>query len=319
MATFRKACAIAAFGAAALAHAQGYPTRPVNVLIGFGAGGAPDTLLRQIAAKLEPQLGVSVIVENRPGASGTIAATAVAAAKPDGYTLLFGVAANLAVAPATMKAPPYDPVSGFTPIVEVARGPYVWLVRSDAPARTMAEFIAWAKANPGKLNYASPGLGTVHHLATEVLKQSVGVDIVHVPYRTNIYAPLLAKEVDAMFESMPGPLPHLASGRIRALAVTGSHRLPAIPDVPTFAEQGLDDPDVNSWWGFVGPAGLPPAIVERLNAAIRGVLATPEFAAKLVEWNVQSHPGTPEMFAAYIAQEATRWKRAVRQSGMALE
>jgi tripartite-type tricarboxylate transporter receptor subunit TctC len=193
----------------------------------------------------------------------------------------------------------------------------------EAPFRAghaqLAFAIAWSKANPGKLNYASPGPGIVHHLATEILKQSAGIDMVHVPYRTAIYAPLLAKDVDAMFETMPGPLPHLASGRIRALAVTGPHRLAALPDVRTFAEQGVLDPDVSSWWGFVGPAGLPPAIVTQLNTAIRAVLMDPEFADTLAKWSVESRPGTADTFAAYIAQEAAHWKHAVKQLGIALE
>ena len=291
----------------------------MKVLFGFPPGGPPDTVLRQISAKLEQRMGTPFVVENRTGGSGTIAAAAVARADPDGYTLLFGVAANLAVAPATMKMPPYDPATAFSPIVEVARGPYVWLVRSDAPARTMPEFVAWARANPGKLNYASPGPGTVHHLATEMLMQSAKLDLVHVPYRGGMYVPLLAGEVHAMFESMPGPLPHLASGKLRALAVTGARRLPGLPDVPTLAEQGLYDVEVNSWWGFVGPAGLPRAVVARLNAEIAAVLADPELKATLAKWSIEPHPGSAEAFGAYIAQESARWKQAVLKSGLVLE
>jgi len=225
------AAAALMLGGAALA--QSYPTKPVKVLIGFAPGGAPDTVLRRIASKLEERLGQPVVVENRAGASGTIAAAAVARADADGYTLLFGAAANLAVAPATMKNPPYDALTAFAPIIEIARGPYLWLVRSDAPARNMQEFIAWSKKNPGKLNYASPGQGTVHHLATEMLKQAAGIDMVHVPYRGVLYVALLAGDIQAMFQSMPEPLPYLEAGRIRALGVTGNRRLAALPDVPT--------------------------------------------------------------------------------------
>lgn len=311
--------AFMAFALAGVVHAQSYPAKPVKVLIGFAPGGPPDTMLRKIAAKLESGLGMSVVVENRAGGSGTIAAAAVARAQPDGYTLLFGVAANLAVAPAMMKAPPYDPVNVFSPITEVARGPYVWLVRSDAPATTMQEFVAWAKANPGKLNYASPGIGTVHHLATELLKRSTGIDMVHVPYRGGLYVALINKEIDAMFESMPGPLPHLKSGQIRALAVTGQRRLAALPDVPTLAELDISGIDVNSWWGFVGPAGLPREVVARLNMEIARALADPELKETLASWNIEAHPSTPEAFGAYIAQESARWKQVVRTFGIALE
>lgn len=306
-------------GFAGAAAAQTYPSRPLKVLIGFPAGGPPDSVLRQVASRLEQGLGTTIVVENKPGGSGTIAAAAVARAEPDGYTLLFGVAANLAVAPAVMKAPPYDPVKAFTPIVEVARGPYVWLVRSDAPATTMQEFVAWARSRPGKLNYASPGPGSVHHLAVELLKQAAGIDMVHVPYRTTLYAPLLAGEVDAIFESMPGPMPHLASGKLRALGVTGTQRLAALPEVPTMAEQGLPDMDLNSWWGFVGPAGMPASVVQRLNQEIARVLAEPELRATLARWSVQPHPGSAEDFGRYIAEEGARWKRVVQRSGMALE
>ena len=300
------------FGASAFAET--YPSRPIKVLHGFSAGGAPDAVLRQVAARLERSLGTPVVVENRPGASGTIAAAAVARAEPDGYTLLFGVAANLAVAPALAKPAPYDPVTAFTPIVEVARGPYVWLVRADAPARSMSEFVAWARSRPGQLNYASPGEGSVHHLATEMLKRAAGLDIVHVPVSSGMYLPLLGGQVDAMFDSMPAPLPHLASGKLRALGVTGAKRLAALPDVPTFAEQNLPGIDVNSWWGFVGPAGLPRDVVQRLNAEIGKALADPELAAALAKMAIEPSPSSPEAFGAYLAQEAARWKQVVAKT-----
>lgn len=290
------------------AHAQPYPSKPIKVLFGFIAGGAPDTVLRRIAAQLEPRLGQPILVENRPGASGTIAAQAVARADPDGHTLLFGVAANLAVAPATMASPPYDPVTAFVPIIEVARGPYLWLVRSDAPATNMQEFVAWAQRNPGKLNYASPGPGTVHHLAAEMLKQAARLDMTHVPYKGGLIAALLGGDVHAMFESMPSPLPHLASGKLRALAVTGDRRLPALPDLPTLAEQGVLGIDVNSWWGFVGPAGIPRAVVSKLNTEIARALEDPELRATLAQWSIEPTPGTPDAFGAYIKQEVARWK-----------
>jgi tripartite-type tricarboxylate transporter receptor subunit TctC len=314
MPTLRVLLVLVALSIGTQALAQSYPNRPIKVLHGFSAGGPPDAVLRQVAARLESSLGTPVVVENRPGASGMIAAATVVRAQPDGYTLLFGVAANLAVAPALARPAPYDPVTAFTPIVEVARGPYVWLVRDEAPARSMAEFVAWARSHPGQLNYASPGEGSVHHLATEMLEQAAGVDLVHVPITTGMYVPLLGGQVDAMFESMPGPLPHLAAGKLRALGVTGPKRLAALPDVPTLAEQGLPGIDVNSWWGFVGPAGLPRDIVLRLNAEVRKALAEPELAAVLAKMAIEPSPGSPEAFGAYLTQEAARWKQVAAKA-----
>ena len=301
------------------AFAQVEPLGPIKVLIGFPPGGPPDLVLRKISVHLAQQLGSSVTVENRPGASGVIAASAVAHAAPDGRTLLFGVAANLAVAPASAKAPPYDPVKAFSPIAEVARGPYVLLVRSDAPAATFGEFVAWAKANPGKLNYASPGNASVHHIATEMLKRASGLELVHVPYRTGLYAPLLAGQVQVTFDSLPGPVPYLEAGKLRALAVTGTRRLSRLPTVPTLAELGIADMDLNSWWGFVGPAAMPPALVARLNAAIRQAVADPELAATLAGWGIELSAGSPEDFGRYIAQENARWKAQVSRIGLTLE
>ena len=316
----RSLIALAAIAFATASFGQAYPVRPVTLVNGFPPGGATDTVLRQIASKLGERLGQPAVVENRPGAAGTIGAAAVARAAPDGYTLLFGVAANLAVGPATMKQPPYDPTTAFTPIVEVSRGPYLWMVRADAPARSMKEFIEWTRANPGKANYASPGQGSVHHLATEMLKQKTGADLSHVPYKGGaaLTAALLGGEVQGLFDSPTAYLSHLRAGTIRALAVTGDRRFAPLPEVPTLAEQGLPALDVHSWWGFVGPAGMPAEIVARLNAEITRTLADPELKATLAKLGTEPTPSTPEAFRAYIAQEWVRWKEFVATSGLKL-
>ena len=300
------------------AFAQVYPTRPVTILNGFPPGGATDTVLRLIASKLSERLGQPVVIENRAGAAGTIAGAAVARAEPDGHTLLFGVAANLAVAPATMKSAPYDPGKAFTAIIEVARGPYIWMVKPGVPAGTMQEFIAWTKKNPGKVNYGSPGQGSVHHLASEMLRQATGVEMTHVPYKggSTAYTAMLGGEIDAMFDSMPAPLPHIKAGKIRALAVTGSKRLTALPDVPTLAEQGVPGLDVHFWWGIVGPAGLSKTVAAKLNAEIARALADPDMKATFAAWDIEPTPSTPEAFGAYIAQESARWKAFVARSNL---
>jgi tripartite-type tricarboxylate transporter receptor subunit TctC len=306
--------------APALAAAQSYPAKPVTIVNGFPPGGPTDAALRPIAAQLAARLGQPVLVENRPGAAGMLGAAAVAHAAADGYVLLFGVAANLAVAPATMRKPPYDPVKAFTPVGEIARGPYLWLVRADNPAHDMAGFVAWTKAHPGKVNYASPGQGSVHHIATEILKQKTGADMTHVPYKggSALGAALLGGEVQAMIESPSAYLANIRAGRLRALAVTGEHRLPALPGVATLDEQGIHGLDVHSWWGLAGPAGMPNEVVGRLNKELRAVLADPQLLELFAKMNVTPTPGTPQAFAAYIAQEAQRWKRFVAESGVNL-
>ncbi len=316
----RTLLAIAGFALCASAFAQSYPTRPVTILNGFPPGGATDTVLRQIGAKLSVSLGQAVVIENRAGAAGTIAGSSVARADPDGYTLLFGVAANLAVAPAAMKTPPYDPARAFTAIIEVARGPYLWMVKPDVPAKNMQEFIAWVKQNPGKVNYGSPGQGSVHHLAGEMLKEVTGMQMTHIPYKggSTAYTAMLGGEIDAMFDSMPAPLGHLRAGKIRALGVTGAKRLPTFPDLPTLAEQGVPGIDVHFWFGFVGPAGLPRPIVDKLNTEIGHALADPELKATFAKWSIEATPGTPEAFGAYVAQESARWRAFVAKSNLVL-
>jgi tripartite-type tricarboxylate transporter receptor subunit TctC len=308
--------AIAIAASAGHATSQPAPSAAVRLVVGFPAGGPPDLTARLIASRLERQLGRPVVVENQVGASGTVAAASVARAKPDGQTLLFGVAANLAVAPATMRSPPYDPTADFTPIAEVAKGPYVWLVRADAPAKDMAGFIEWARANPGKLNYGTPGQGTLHHLATEVLKQNTGVFIVHVPYRGAAYAGLIGGDIHGMFDTMPAPLPLIESGKLRALGVTGNRRLPALPQVPTLAEQGIPNMEVNAWWGVVGPAGMARATVLQLHGGIQETLADPEVRATFARWGVEPSRGSPEDFGNYIANESRRWRATVASGAL---
>jgi tripartite-type tricarboxylate transporter receptor subunit TctC len=306
---------------AAPAAAQVYPVRPVTVVNGFPAGGPTDAALRPIAAGLAERLGHPVLVENRPGAAGVLAAASVARAAPDGYVLLFGVAANLAVAPATMREPPYDPARSFTAIGEIARGPYLWLVRADNPARDMAEFVAWTRAHPGKVNYATPGRGSVHHLATEMLKRKTGADMTHVPYKGGaaLAAALLGGEVQAMIESPSAYLGSIRAGKLRALAVTGSERLASLPEVRTLDEQGIHGVDVQSWWGLVGPAGMPPERVARLNAELRAVLAEPQLVQLFEKMNVTPTPGTPQAFADTIAREWRRWREFAASSGLRLD
>lgn len=321
MTVSRALLAVVGFLLSACAFAQTYPSKPITVLSGFPPGGPTDTVLRQIASKLSSRLGAPVVIENRPGAAGTIAAAAVARAEPDGYMLLFGVAANLAVAPATMKSAPYDPARAFSAIIEVARGPYIWMVRTELPAKTMKEFVAWAKNNPARVNYGSPGQGSVHHLAGEMLKQAAGIDMTHVPYKggATTYTALLGGEIDAMFDTMPAPLPHIKAGRIRGLALTGPRRLSVLPEVPTLAQQGIPDIDVHFWWGFVGPAGLPVGIVTKLNTEIARALSEPDLKATFANWDIEPNPGTPEAFGAYIASESARWKAFSSKSKLQLD
>jgi tripartite-type tricarboxylate transporter receptor subunit TctC len=313
----RLACAIAA-AAATGAAAQVYPAKPITLINAFPPGGATDLVARQIAAKLTQRLGQQVIVDNRAGAAGTIGAASVARADPDGYTMLFAVAANLAVAPAVLKSVPYDPVKSFAPVVELARGPYVLMVNPSVPAKDLAEFVAYAKQNPGKLNYASPGQGSVHHLVVEMLKQATGIEIVHVPYKGGapMYTATIGGEVQVLLDGMPAPLPHIRAGKVRPLGVTGDKRLGALPEVRSFAEQGVKGVDAQFWWGIVVPAGTPPAIISRLNAEITQILNDPEVRATFEKQNIDPSPGTPEAFGALVAAERARWADVVAKAGI---
>jgi tripartite-type tricarboxylate transporter receptor subunit TctC len=321
MKVIRRFVCAAAAAVATGAAAQTYPAKPVTLVNAFPPGGPTDIVARQIAAKLSQRFGQQVIVDNRAGAAGTIGAASVARAEPDGYTLLFGVAANLAVAPAVLKSVPYDPVKSFAPVIEVARGPYVLMVNPSVPAKDVAEFVAYAKRNPGKLNYGSPGQGSVHHLATEMLKQATGIDIVHVPYKGSApaYTAVMAGEIQVLLDGMPAPLPHLRAGKMRPLGVTGDKRLGALPEVRSFAEQGVQGVDAQFWWGILVPAGTPQPVIARLNAEIAHALNDPEIRATFDKQNIEPSPGTAEAFGAWIAAERGRWAQVVAKAGIKVE
>jgi len=310
-----------AAAAAAATGAQTYPAKPVTLVNAFPPGGATDIVARQLAAKLSQRFGQQVVVDNRAGAAGTIGAAAVARADPDGYTILFAVAANMAVAPAVLKNVPYDPVKSFAPVIEIARGPYVLMVNPAVPVKDLAEFVAYAKRNPGKLNYATPGQGSVHHLVNEMLKQATGIDTVHVPYKGGapMYTAVVAGEVEVLIDGMPGPLAHIRAGKVRALGVTGDKRLAVLPDVRSFAEQGVKGVDAQFWWGIVVPAGTPPPIIARLNAEIAQALADPEIRATFEKQNIEPSPGTAEAFGAWIAAERARWAQVVAKANIKLD
>lgn len=300
-----------------VALAQPYPSQPIKLVNGFPPGGGPDTLARQLADALTKRLGVSVIVDNRAGATGTIGAAAVARAAPDGYTLLFGVAANLVVGPATLKNVPYDPVGSFTPVIEIARGPYVLLASTKLAVRSVPDLIEEARRRPGKLNYGSVGPGSPHQYAAELLKKLADIDIVHVPYRGGgpAYIGFHAGDIQLMFDSMPGPEAALQAGTVRPLAVTGNRRIGALPDVPTFSEVGLAGMDISFMFGVMAPANTPQPIITKLNAAITDALRDPDIRATLARQAVEPSPGSPEEFGALVAREFKRWTEIVEQTG----
>ena len=313
----RKLVSLLVLSFAAWAQAQGFPTKPVMLVHGFSAGGSLDVVVRQVAATMEKELGQGVSVDARSGATGTIAAAAVARAPADGYTLLFGVAGNLAVAPATMRSVGYDPVTSFAAVSEVARGPYVLVVNADLPVRNVAELCQYAKAHPGKLNFGSSGPGSVQQFAGELLAKACGTPMQHIAYRGGgqSYPALMTGDVHLLFDTMPGPQMFAQSGKIRPIAVTGQRRLKTYPDVATFGEQGFPSVDVGFMYGVVAPAGTPPAVIAVLNAALRKALLGDQMKALLAQQDLLPSPGTPEAFQSLIASEAKRWKDIVRETG----
>ena len=303
------------------AFAQGYPTKPIHLIVPFPPGGPTDIVGRLVGQKLAAGLGQPVIVENRPGAAGTVGSTAAAKAPADGYTLLYGSTSTLAIAPALYRDLAYDPRSAFAPISLVSRGAIVAAVNAELPAHTLQEFIALAKQSPGKLSYASAGSGTPPHLAAELFKSIAGVDLLHVPYKGGAPAinDLIGGQVQAIFEGQVVLLPHIKSGRVRALAITGMKRDPLLPDVPTFAEAGLPRYDAYFWSGLVAPAGTPAEVIAKLNSVLVQALNVPDARDALLRQGLEPAGTTPQQFAAFIASEVERWGQVAKASGAKLD
>jgi tripartite-type tricarboxylate transporter receptor subunit TctC len=304
-----------------IAAAQNYPAKPIHLIVPFPPGGPTDIVGRLVGQKLSEGLGQPVVVDNRPGAGGTVGSAAAAKAPSDGYTLLYGSTSTLAIAPALYHNLSYDPRTAFAPITLVSRGAIIAAVNAQVPAHTLAEFIALAKKEPGKLSYSSAGSGTPPHLAAELFKTVAGVDLLHVPYKGGAPAisDLVGGQVQAIFEGHVVLLPHIKSGKVRALAITGQKRDPALPEVPTFAEAGLPSYDVYFWSGLVAPAGTPNDILTRLNGVLVQALTAPEARETLTRQGLEPAPTTPQQFAAFIGSEVERWGRVAKDSGAKLD
>jgi tripartite-type tricarboxylate transporter receptor subunit TctC len=311
------ALALAAL-AADLAAAQTYPVRPIRMVVGFAPGGPADVMARLIGQRMYALLGQPIVVESRAGAGGTLAARLVAESEPDGYTLLLGNTSTLVISPLMYKNVGYDALRAFAPIAWLGTTSDILVTNPKFPVQSVPELIAYAKANPGRLNYSTPGLGTPPHLIAEMLKLRAGVDIVHVPYKgggQSIQA-VIAGEVQFTFENPAVALPLVQAGTVRALAVTSEVRYPQAPDVPTLIESGLPDFVSVSFTGVVGRAGIPGNIVGKLNGVINESLKSPDVAATLVKLAVDAKTESPEKFGAFLAEELTKMAPVVKAAGL---
>ena len=299
--------------------AAAFPDRPIKVVVPFPPGGPPDVAARIIGDWLSSHLG-TVVVENHPGAGGTLGARLVANAPPDGYTLLAATSGSLAISPQLYKNADIDPLKDFAAVALLSSTPQVLAINAAIPARSVKELVAYAKANPGKLNYGA-AIGTPPHLSGEMFKHLTGADIVFVPYKgaSQATADVLSGQMNMTFEGATGILPYLRSGKLRALAVTSPHRLPEIPDVPTMTEAGYPGMPPDAWQAIVAPAGTPPDIVVRINALVDRGLADPQVRSRIVGLGGVPQPMSPSDFAAFIAEQVRRWGDIIRVTGVKLE
>jgi tripartite-type tricarboxylate transporter receptor subunit TctC len=318
----RRALALAALAICLLTDASAqaqdrYPSRPIKLLVPFPAGGPVDVMGRLVAQHLSTALGQQVIVENRPGAGATLAAKAVATAEPDGYTLMVGSAATYAIGPTLYPNAGYDPATAFAPIAFVSSVPYVMITRPQAAQRTLPELIAYAKANPGKLNFGIPN-GAPPHMLAAWFRSATATDIVIVPYRgaSTVLTDMIGGQVDLGFETTSVTFAHVHEGKVHALGVATTSRLPELPDVPTMIESGVADFIASSWTGIVAPAGTPRPLIMRLNAEINAGIKSAFMQERFKQLGAIANPGTPEDFAAFVAKERPKWVNMVKLSGV---
>ena len=299
------------------AVAQTYPYRPIHFIVPYPAGGPLDAVARLLGQKVSESVGQPVVVENRAGAGGNIGAELVAKSPPDGYTILMGAVATHAINPTLYSSIPYDPVRDFIPVTQVASTPNVLIVNPSIPVSSVKEFIAYAKANPGKLNFGSGSTGSAGHLAGELFKSMAGVDMTHIPYKGAAPAmqDLIAGQVQLMFDNLASALTQVRAGKVKALAVTTANRSELAPELPTIAESGLPGFDINTWFGVFAPAHTPRDIVDRLHNEFATALAAPDVRSRMHNLGAEPVSSTPEQFADYIRSEAAKYARVIKASG----
>lgn len=302
------------------AAAQSWPAKPVKVVVAFTAGGTTDILARAVGQQLQDKLKQSFVVDNKPGAGGNTGTELVVRSAPDGYTLIVNSVGPIAVNPTLYKKLSYNPQTDLVPIVQIAEVPNVLVVHPSVPAKTVEEFIAHAKAQPGQLNYGSTGIGTSSHLSGFILGKRAGIDVVHVPYKgADALRDLLAGRIQFMFATIPSVKQHIDAGTLRAIAVTSARRSRSMPDVPTVAERGFPGFEAGSWFGFFAPKGTPAEVVTTLNKAVNEIIAVPAFAAQMIREGADPAGGSPQDFAAFVQREFEKWRTVVRDSGAVVE
>ncbi len=311
-------CSLAASAMPGAAVAQAYPDKPIKLVVPFGPGGPTDVAARLMTQFMPSELGQPMVIENRPGAGGAIGTRYVATAEPDGYTLALGTSATLCVVPALQKDPGYDPVKSFAPVAQLTESTLVFAVPNTVMARTVAEFVAYAKANAGKLSYASAGVGNQTQLLAEVFKSKTGTNLVHIPYKSGgeMVTAILSEQVQMAFPDISIMLPLLAEKKLKALAVTSTRRHPQLPDVPTMIESGVADFIMTFWAGVVAPAGTPAPIVTRLNAVISKGLQEAEVKTMVARIGAETRPGSIDDFRRFIESESRKWQDVVRVAGL---
>jgi len=294
--------------------AQSYPTKPIRLIVPFPAGGATDLFARTLSQKMGEKLGTTLVIDNKPGAGGAIGSDMAAKAAPDGYTLLLATTSTHSIGPWINPKLPYDTVHDFTPIGHVGDAPSIMLVPNSSPAKTVREWIDYAKKNPGKLNYASSGNGTIVQLTAELFKSQAGVFVTHIPYKGTALAipDLISGKVDVVFDSLPTGMPHVRDGRLRALGVTSLKRSPLAPELPPIADT-LPGFESNTWFGLYGPKALPAEMVTRINTAANQALADPEVRDKLARLGISPTTSTPPQFASMVAEDAAKWKKIITE------
>ena len=301
------------------ALAQSWPNKPIHWIVGFAPGGGTDIVARALAPKVSETLGVPVVIENRAGAAGTIGAGVVAKAAPDGYTFLLGHVNSNAIAPFVLAKVPFDPQNDFSAITYIGYVPNVLVVHPSVPAKSVEELIALAKKEPGKLTYASSGVGSTQHLAGALFNKIAGTTMVHVPYKGSGQAivDLLGGQVNMNFDTMPPVLEQIKAGKIRALAISTPQRLPQLPDVPTFDEKNIKGFDVTNWYSIMGPKGLPPATIARMDEAVKKAMADPAIRATLESQGIQfGGARTPDEFSAFVRAELVKYSKLVKDLGV---